>query len=76
MTKEEVKTRLLTCLGINPEDFDEESEISDFFTSEELEKEAKPKIEHEFDICIDSLDPDEKLTVILNGLCEYFGITE
>ena len=73
MTREEVKERVLGVFNVDEDDYDEECCISDFCDEEEMD-ELRQKLGDEFNVDVESMDYDEKLSVIIDGLCTQFGI--
>lgn len=64
-TKDEVKTRLLTCLEIDASDYTDDGTIAQFYDDAEFE-EAKQKIGDEFDIDVEQMDEETTLSEMVD----------
>ena len=76
MTQDEIKTKLLNCLDIDPEDYDDEGTLSSFAGDDEEEdlEHFKTSIEDTFDIDVEQITLDLKISEMLTVLYEHFGV--
>ena len=74
ITKLEVQTKLLTSLGIDESDFDDEATMGSFYDEGEEFDEAVQRVADAFDVDVESIDLDTTIVEMVTALCTHLGI--